>query len=261
MIHGDLKGVRLQRLKSLLDLTELTVKANVLIDETCHARLADFGLLKIISDPANPSSSSSCTQGGSTRWMSPELIDPRQFTSGKPRPTKSSDCYALGMVTYETISGNVPFHREATHTVTLRISAGEHPPRGVRFTDGLWRMLEKCWMFQPNDRPCIEEVLQCLKESSRLPVPLFSESDIEMDGCGGDFDSATSLSDGVPNLKLKVDTRVTKGAAMSAGRGSLTSRPVSKAHVNSMDPEAANLNPQTPLADSKCAGIHQVITI
>lgn len=260
MIHGDLKGVRLLRLKSLLDLTERAVKANVLIDETCHARLADFGLLKIISDPANPSSSSSCTQGGSTRWMSPELIDPRQFTSGKPRPTKSSDCYALGMVTYETISGNVPFHRVANHTVTLMISAGEHPPRDVRFTDGLWRMLEKCWMFQPNDRPYIEEVLQCLKESSRLPVPLSPESDIEMDGSCGDSSPTSSLS-GVPNRGLGVDTRVTERAAMSAGRESLTSRPVIKAHVNSMDQRAANLNSRTPWTDLKRAGIHQVITI
>jgi hypothetical protein len=36
-----------------------SVKANILIDQTGNARLADFGLLTIISDPANHLSSSS----------------------------------------------------------------------------------------------------------------------------------------------------------------------------------------------------------
>ena len=38
--------------------------------------------------------------GGTCRWMSPELLDPQRFGS-KGRPTRESDCYALGMVIYE----------------------------------------------------------------------------------------------------------------------------------------------------------------
>ena len=41
------------------------------------------------------------THGGSIRWMSPELIDPELFRVEGNRPTKMSDCYALGMVIYE----------------------------------------------------------------------------------------------------------------------------------------------------------------
>jgi len=42
--------------------------------------------------------------GGTRRWMSPELLYPEKF--GMPesegnRPTRQSDCYALGMVIYE----------------------------------------------------------------------------------------------------------------------------------------------------------------
>ena len=33
--------------------------------------------------------------------MSPELLDPDQFGITDSRPTKQSDCYALGMVVYE----------------------------------------------------------------------------------------------------------------------------------------------------------------
>jgi len=77
--------------------------------------------------------------------MSPELIDPQRFGFKNNRPTKASDCYALGMVVYETISGNLPFHKYADITVAMKVLEGEHPPRGTRFTTGLWKTLEQCW--------------------------------------------------------------------------------------------------------------------
>ena len=46
----------------------------------------------------------SFTAGGTRRWMSPELLDPEMFgipQSQGDRPTRQSDCYALGMVIYE----------------------------------------------------------------------------------------------------------------------------------------------------------------
>lgn len=278
MVHGDLKGVRLQQAKVTPRSHWTNGQANVLIDEIGHARISDFGLLKIISDPANPSSWSSCTQGGSTRWMSPELIDPKRFGLMRSRPTTFSDCYALGMVIYETISGHVPFHLEGGPAAIVRNSTGVHPPRGVRFTDGLWEMLEKCWMFQPSDRPCIEDVLQCLKESSRLPVIFYPESDTEeVNHCGdSDHSDSTNSPSGVPNLK--VDMRMTEGAVASPSLDYLTGRPISKAHIDivghkptpyqipdpfrSQPKSSPALHPylQTPRIESKIDGIHQVTT-
>ena len=127
-------------------LPSLPVQANILIDQTGHARVADFGLLTIISDPKYLLSSSSHTQGGTVRWMSPERIAPERFGFKSGRPTIPSDCYALGMVIYETISGNLPFHKDADLTVFIKVVVeGEHPPREVGFTEILWEMLELCW--------------------------------------------------------------------------------------------------------------------
>lgn len=33
--------------------------------------------------------------------MSPELVDPDKFNVPDPRPTRESDCFAMGMVIYE----------------------------------------------------------------------------------------------------------------------------------------------------------------
>ena len=149
------------------------VKANILIDQACHALIADFGLLTIVSDPTNVSLSSSYTQGGTARWMGPELIDPQRFGLKNGRPTKYSDCYALGMVIYETISGQVPFHKHADLTVFVKVLEGVRPSRWAGFTDDLWEMLELCWAPQPNTRPNIEYILHCL-ESDSPPSSMFS---------------------------------------------------------------------------------------
>ena len=95
--------------------------------------------------------------------MSPELIDPERFGYEKSRPTKSSDCYALGMVIYATISGHQPFHGHAGLTVFAKVLEGERPPREAGFTDSLWEMLELCWASQPNARPNVEDVLRYLE--------------------------------------------------------------------------------------------------
>jgi len=151
------------------------VKANVLIDETKRARLADFGLLMVISDTTNLMSSSSFTQGGTYRWMSPELFDPENFGLKDSRPTKHSDCYALGMLTYEVLSGQVPFSGNHGHPVG-KILKGERPERpqgvdGMWFTNEVWGILERCWKPTPGDRPGIEDVLQCLNGASMSWAP------------------------------------------------------------------------------------------
>jgi len=103
--------------------------------------------------------------------MSPELIDPQRFGFENSRPTKSSDCYALGMVIYETISGHLPFHQHTDLTVFVKVLEGVRPPRGVGFAGSLWGMLELCWVPQPNARPKIEDVLQYLENVSRPLEP------------------------------------------------------------------------------------------
>ena len=148
------------------------VKANILIDGNGQARLADFGLLAIIPDTASVISSGSFTQAGTHRWMSPELLDPEKFGLKRSRPTANSDCYALGLVVYEVLSGNVPFYRYGNYAVVARVLEGEHPQRplgakGVWFNDDIWSVLERCWKPTPSDRPKITDVLLCLEKVSK----------------------------------------------------------------------------------------------
>ena len=118
MAHGDLKGVRLFSSKWNVSalILQPSMKANILVDRDRRACIADFGLSTITGvgthAAARASQASlisndtlmSFTGGGTRRWMSPELLDPERFgmpESEDNRPTRQSDCYALGMVIYE----------------------------------------------------------------------------------------------------------------------------------------------------------------
>jgi len=108
--------------------------------------------------------------------MGPELLSPQQFGLKDSRPTKRSDCYALGMVVYEVLSGHIPFHLDADLVVFGRVVEGKRPgrPQGIEgawFTDGVWELLERCWARQPDGRPRIGDALQSLEEISRSWTP------------------------------------------------------------------------------------------
>jgi serine/threonine protein kinase len=155
----------------------LSTKLNILIDKDGHARLADFGLLVIVSDSTLFTASSSIVARGTVQWMSPELFFPDQFDLKDSRPTKESDCYALGMVIYEVLSGQVPFASLNKFTIPQKLIDGERPGRpggaeGVLFADDLWGMLGLCWATQPNSRPSIEVVYESLDQVSGTWKPL-----------------------------------------------------------------------------------------
>jgi len=105
--------------------------------------------------------------------MSPELFYPEDFGLKDSRRTKQSDCYALGMVIWEVLSGQVPFPQYDACAVVVKVSRGERPERpqgagGAWFTDGVWGVLESCWIPKRDDRPGIKDVLLCLEEGSRF---------------------------------------------------------------------------------------------
>ncbi|KAF9645415.1 kinase-like protein [Thelephora ganbajun] len=167
VIHGNLKG------------------ANILINNSGHACLAGFSLVTVVADQSI--GVSSCIAGGTIPWMSPELLDPESFGLKKCRLTKESDCYALGMVIYEILSGRAPF--APSMASVLKIVRGERPERpqgeeGTLFTDAIWGVLELCWKPQPRDRAGVKAVLLCLEGA---PLPSRPSSNVD-----GDSEADTS---------------------------------------------------------------------
>ena len=198
MIHGDLKGVWFRTLLIMPPSDVPFTKANIMIDKDGNARLADFGLLTIVSDSTHPATTTSSEGAGTVRWMSPELLYPERFGSKNVRHTKESDCYALGMVILEVLTGQAPFPCCNNMVVMRKVVDGEYPdrpqgPEAVWFTDDLWGMLEQCWSPQPKLRPTVEGIREFLAQDSatwEMP-PLSADSDYQVDS---DDDSFFSMS-------------------------------------------------------------------
>jgi len=120
--------------------------------------------------------------------MSPELLNPESFGLMDSQRTKKSDCYALGMVMFEVLSGHVPFPGCKDVVVVHKVLGGERPGRlrgakGLWFTDEIWEMMERCWSPQPEHRPGVEAVLECLERVSAVwhpPSPMVDD-DVQVD--------------------------------------------------------------------------------
>ena len=160
------------------------LQANILIDNNGCACLVGFCQLVIISDQST--ATSSATRSGTVRWMSPERLDPNRFGLKDNCPTKESDCYALGMVIYEVLSGEILYPLCNKLVVVQKILGGERPTRpqgaqGAQFAAGLWQMLELCWKPQSTDRLSLDTVIRCLQDVALPQRPPDVDGDVEED--------------------------------------------------------------------------------
>ena len=90
---------------------------NMLLGHNLEVLLSDFGIATFVS---NDDSAVSVTQEtiGTATYMAPEQI------MGKPR--RASDQYALGIVVYEWLTGEGPFHGNYLETVTRHLYETPH---------------------------------------------------------------------------------------------------------------------------------------
>jgi eukaryotic-like serine/threonine-protein kinase len=96
---------------------------NVLLDANDHIYLADFGLAKIIGNPA----------GHFTRNFlpgTPEFMSPEQCL-GEDDLTPASDQYSLGIVLFHMVTGKLPF--QTSNPLALLQMQVNQPPPSIRF--------------------------------------------------------------------------------------------------------------------------------
>ena len=119
--------------------------ANVLLEPGGRAVLTDFGIAKIIGGERLTSTGVTV---GTPAYMSPEQ---GQGDSGDPR----SDIYALGIMLYECLTGQVPYEGDTSVAIMLKhITAPVPPLRQVRpdLSPALEQVVNKALAKKPDDR-------------------------------------------------------------------------------------------------------------
>jgi eukaryotic-like serine/threonine-protein kinase len=95
--------------------------SNILVDETGHARLTDFGLAKT-TDSMDSLTKTGAVMGTPT-YMSPEQASGRMGPIGP-----ASDVYSLGSVLYHAITGQPPFVGKNAVDLVFKILEQDPPP-------------------------------------------------------------------------------------------------------------------------------------
>ena len=75
-----------------------------MIGEDDTARLADFGIIGVMTDPTDELAACNLPNSNRVSYMAPELFDPSGFNLRSSNPTNKSDVYSLAMTAYEARS-------------------------------------------------------------------------------------------------------------------------------------------------------------
>jgi serine/threonine protein kinase len=133
-----------------------------------EAIICDFGMSKVIAEVTEINASLTLAEGGSARWLAPELIE------GKA-PSKESDVYSFAMSILELVTGKYPYEECKRDAQVIRniivLSSLPTRPKSVAasawLSDDLWNLMQQCWRRDTSTRPWMSEVSRRVGEIER----------------------------------------------------------------------------------------------
>jgi len=136
---------------------------NVLVNESGHPVLTDFGRAKITGDVFY----STPLMAGTAKYMAPELLPLTDEVDIDELFSKMSDVYAFGILCFEIFTGEEPFacyRAQLDWQVVPFVQKGQRPLCTTRvqrcISQGMWAMMEACWRTAPEERPLIDQIVQ-----------------------------------------------------------------------------------------------------
>ncbi len=142
--------------------------ANILISDSGHPMLSDFGIAKMLGQQTTTDLTGTGFGIGTPHYMSPEQ------SFGKPLDGRA-DIYALGILFYELVTGKLPFDADTPMAVVLK-HATEIPPLPSEILPGLPEQVENIILRSiakvPEDRfPTMAAMGVALENLSRGILP------------------------------------------------------------------------------------------
>jgi serine/threonine-protein kinase len=139
---------------------------NILIDRDGRVMVTDFGIARAITEGADARLTATGTAIGTPAYMSPEQSMGEREVDGR------SDLYALGIVGYQMLTGELPFNASSTPALLVKHLSEAPPPITERcpglspdLASAIMIMLEK----DPADRFASATVLANALEARNVP--------------------------------------------------------------------------------------------
>ncbi|XP_021915720.1 tyrosine-protein kinase shark isoform X4 [Zootermopsis nevadensis] len=126
---------------------------NILLATRHQAKISDFGLSRALG---NEREYYKATQGGRwpIKWYAPESYNFGTFSH-------ASDVWSFGVTLWEMFSvGQQPYGEKRGVEVIQLVEKGERLTQTEHCPDSVYRIMERCWAYQPRDRPTFSELLE-----------------------------------------------------------------------------------------------------
>lgn len=134
---------------------------NILVGEEggiYTAKISDFGLSRKVKDDFYSSTAIELP----VKWTAPESLEYRTYTS-------KSDVWSYGIVCWECFShGAVPYPDLLNHQVRPKILEGYRLPKPDDCPEEIYKLMLRCWMLNPKDRPNFSDIYQELSKFAEV---------------------------------------------------------------------------------------------
>ncbi|XP_072042461.1 actin, cytoplasmic 1-like [Amphiura filiformis] len=144
--------------------------SNCLLFKDNLLKLCDFGLARKIEH-----SESTSSQKGTIRYMAPELHVGND--QGRAVFSKPADIYAYGMMILEICTRKEPFSTLEWHRVVFEVGNGAKPTVPSYCSKDLADIMQKCWNYNPRNRPTIASIVTVLNKEGNKEVNIISDND------------------------------------------------------------------------------------
>ncbi|KZV51070.1 dual specificity protein kinase shkB [Dorcoceras hygrometricum] len=141
IIHGDLEP------------------SNILLDDSGHLKVADFGVSKILKVAHRVKEVTPLTHQDTCRYVAPEVFRNEEYDT-------KVDVFSFALILQEMIEGCPPFSSKRDHEVAKCHAANDRPPFRAAlklYAHGLRELIEDCWSEDPGNRPTFKQIIPRLE--------------------------------------------------------------------------------------------------
>jgi serine/threonine protein kinase len=171
--------------------------ANIVVTADGLVKVLDFGIAKRIESEISQrttlmfdSAQQASAVSGTLTYMAPEVL------RGEGADYRS-DIWALGVVLYEAVSGQLPFSGRTAFEISSAILRETPKPLGAPVPAGLWAIIQRCLVKEPLQRYRRAGEVQAALEAVQSAVIVSTDSGLDRSG------PITTVLHGVQHVQVK----------------------------------------------------------